>query len=511
MEGNNIKKNNNQISMVLMVVGVIFILISGSIFVTTAWQHLSENTKRVILIAIVAGLYTVSWKLREKGILSKTEHALYYLATAGTGFITVSFLGGWHMINGYFASGSTIGTFNNADRALWGFLAASVGIAYRFIKEKKVWDFGILTFIFINMFALVFEANVDNLAGIIPLTGLVLLATVQYRDTEGTGYRIAQSFGLLLADFYLVYELCVHFAEIINVDSVMWWAYMLLIIPVILMVVLERTELVWSVIVINWFMVLVQFMSGIDDWNSYTHIYELAPFASTTAIAFLIMWLRGKGEHYKNFAIIHGLMVATQLVTFVLAKTGWISSLDWDVLLYAGMGVFLMVAFIPALIDSVLVNDTAKHIMKTLTLLFAELAAFCLAPITAPEDFAVEFISVFFGAGIVVLGKIWYDRANGIRVAQFVLTCLTLFTLLVHNICVEELVNLMFLGVAGIIMLIVAAMNNHKEYVIASSTTLSLLALYITRDFWLSIEWWVYLLVAGIALVAIAIKKEKEA
>ena len=511
MEGNNIKRNNNQISMVLMVVGVIFILISGSIFVTTAWQHLSENAKRVILIVVVAGLYMVSWKLREKGILSKTEHALYYLATAGTGFLTVSFLGGWHMINGYFASGSTIGTFNNADRAMWGFMAAAVGIAYRFIKEKNVWDFGILTFIFINMFGLVFEANVDTLAGIIPLTGLLLLATIQYKDTNALTYRVVQSIELMIVNFYLVYELYDHFYKEWDFVNDMWWAYIALIVPVILMVLLERKELIWSVVATNWFFVLVQLMSGIDNWDSETAIYELVPFAATTTIAFLIMWLRGGEERNKKFAVIHGLMFLLEIVTYFVSFTYWYSRLKWDVVLYAVMAIFIMIAFIPALIDSVLVNNTAKHILKTITLLFVELAAFSLTPIIAPDDFEVEFISVFFGVGIVLLGKIWYDKANGIRIAQFVLTCLTLFTLLIHNIEVEELSNLMFLGITGIIMLIIAAYKNHKEYVIASSTTLALLALYITRDFWLSIEWWVYLLVAGIALVAIAIKKEKEA
>ena len=81
----------------------------------------------------------------------------------------------------------------------------------------------------------------------------------------------------------------------------------------------------------------------------------------------------------------------------------------------------------------------------------------------------------------------------------------------IHNVDVEELGNLLFLGITGIIMLVVAAMKNRREYVIASSTTLSLLALYLTREFWLSIEWWVYLFVAGIVLVTIAVKKEKEA
>lgn len=511
MEGNNIKKNNNQISTVLLVVGVIFILIAGSIFVTTAWQSLSENGKRIILVAVVAGLYTVSWKLREKGILSKTEHALYYLATAGTGFITVSMLGGWYMINGYFANGASIGMLNNEDKAMWGFLAAAVGIAYRFFKEKKVWDFGILTFIFINMFMLSFYSSVDEIVGIVPLTGLILLTTVQYVDTKDIGFRIVQSLELMLLDFYLVFELYEHFNKVWDLENNMWWAYMALIIPVILMVVLERKELIWSVIATNWFLVFVQLMSGIDHWNSETAIYELVPLATTTTVGFIIMWLRSNEETYKKFAIIHVLMVALQLVTYILAGTQWFNKLDWDVLFYVGMGAAVMAAFIPALIDSALVNDTAKRIMKTLTLLFMELAAIFMAPITASENFEVELISVFFGAGIVLLGKIWYDKTEGIRVAQFVLTCLTLFTLLLHNIAVEELTNLMFLGVTGIIMLVIAAIKDHKEYVIASATTLSLLALYITREFWLSIEWWVYLLVAGIALVAIAIKKEKEA
>ena len=509
MEGN--KKNNNQISTLLLVVGVIFILIAGSIFVTTAWQHLSENGKRLILTATVAGLYAVAWKLREKGILTKTEHALYYLATAGTGFLTVSFLGGWSTIDGYLRDGAATEFFNNCDKAMWGLMAASIGIGYRFFKEKKAWDFGILTFIFINMFLLVFDANVDDLAGIIPLAGLILLATVQYNDTGKIGYRIAQSFEFIIVNFYTVYELYDHFYKVWDIDNDMWWGYMTLIVPIILMILLERKELVWSTIAINWFCVLVQLMDGIDDWSSDTGLYELVPFAVTTAAAFLVMWYRGKEERNKKLAMVHGMMIVLELATYVITGTEWYHKLSWDILFYAGMAICVMIAFIPALIDSVVTNDTAKRILKTITLLFMVMASFCLAPVIAPEDFEIELMSVFFGAGIVLLGKIWYDKANGIRTAQFVLTCLTLAALLLHNVDVEGLGNLLFLGITGIIMLVVAAMKNRREYVIASSTTLSLLALYLTREFWLSIEWWVYLFVAGIVLVTIAVKKEKEA
>ena len=71
--------------------------------------------------------------------------------------------------------------------------------------------------------------------------------------------------------------------------------------------------------------------------------------------------------------------------------------------------------------------------------------------------------------------------------------------------------NVLILGLTGIVMLIVASLQNNKKYVVASSVTLVLLVLYLTREFWLSIAWWVYLFVAGVILVILAIKKAKEA
>ena len=68
----------------------------------------------------------------------------------------------------------------------------------------------------------------------------------------------------------------------------------------------------------------------------------------------------------------------------------------------------------------------------------------------------------------------------------------------------------MILGAVGVIILLAATITYHKDYVIASSVTLVLLVLYVTRDFWLSIEWWVYLFVAGVILVLVAIKQEKD-
>ena len=508
------ERKKNQISTLLLIVGVIFILIAGSIFVTTAWQHLSETGKRVILTGIVIGLYVASAKLREKGILTKTEHALYYLATAGTGFITVLILGGWNTVNGYLDTVGTNGLMNNADRAMWGLLAASVSIAYRYFKEKKIWDFGILTFIFINMFFLVFDANINDMAGVLPLIGIVLLITSKYLDTQNVGYRIAQSIGFIVINYFFLGELYNTMDEVMDFSDIadFWWFFAALFVDLILMVVLKRKELIYAAVTTNWFLVTLQLFCGLDEWHHDNHfIYEIIPYATATAISFLIMWYKDREDKYKYFAIMHGLMAALEVIMFFVSKTEWYDDLGWDMLNIAAMCMCIMIAFVFEMVDCVLVNDIAKRIMKTFALFFMVVSTLFLSPVIAPKDFEIEIMSLFFGTGIVLLGMIWYDKINGIRNVQFVLTCVTLVVLLFHNIEVEELANLMFLGITGIIMLVAASIKNHREYVIASSVTLSLLAIYLTRQFWLSIAWWVYLFVAGVILVGIAIKKEREA
>lgn len=511
MEG----KNKNQISTVLLIVGAIFIMIAGSIFVTTAWQHLPEMAKRLVLAGIVAALYIVSWRLREQNILTKTEHALYYLAAAGTGFLTVSFLGGWTTIDGYL-NNYMLDTLNNADKAMWGLFATSLAVAYRFFKERKPWDFAILAFIFINMFFLVFAANVEDIAGIILLTGLVLLATYQYKESGHTFYRIAQSIGIVVINHFLNIEIYQMITDKIEMENTIafdkWWFFAGLAIDIVLMIMLERKELICLALTANWFLTVVQICDGFSSWNAETiHSYDIIPFALTTAVGFLVMWYRGKDDEYKKLSVLHGIMAGFELVMYLVVKTEWYDDLDWDAIALGIMVVFVMLAFVTEIIDCMLNNKMAKCIIKTLTLAFIELAAIFLVITVDFDDFSVEVMSIFVGAGIYALGLIWSEKEKGIKVAQFVLTCVTLATLLLHNIEVQELSCLMFLGIVGIVMLVVAAMMNRKEYVIASSVTLSLLAIYLTREFWLSIAWWVYLFAAGVVLVGIAIKKEKEA
>ena len=93
---------------------------------------------------------------------------------------------------------------------------------------------------------LVFEASVHDIAGLVPLIGLTLLATFQYMTKGHTGYRVAQSIGLVFINFFLVSELFEIACNeaIVTRTSEIWWFFAALIINLALMVILKRKELV---------------------------------------------------------------------------------------------------------------------------------------------------------------------------------------------------------------------------------------------------------------------------
>ena len=59
------------------------------------------------------------------------------------------------------------------------------------------------------------------------------------------------------------------------------------------------------------------------------------------------------------------------------------------------------------------------------------------------------------------------------------------------------------------ILLIVSYIFKKYKNFVLSTIMLILLLIYVTRKFWFSIAWWVYLLVVGILLILFATKNEQ--
>lgn len=111
---------------------------------------------------------------------------------------------------------------------------------------------------------------------------------------------------------------------------------------------------------------------------------------------------------------------------------------------------------------------------------------------------------------VVLSGIIWYDEKEIGNNLQVVVLGFEFAVMLLYNMSCGVITDALVLGLAALVVLILAGANNRKAFVVLSAITLLLIAFYITREFWLSIAWWVYMFVAGVVLVLVAIKKERE-
>ena len=117
---------------------------------------------------------------------------------------------------------------------------------------------------------------------------------------------------------------------------------------------------------------------------------------------------------------------------------------------------------------------------------------------------------VLMGICVVLSALIWYDKEEDVKVVQLIVTCGLLGNMLLFNLICGTITDALVLGIVAFMITVIAAMKNNRLYVVTSSITLLFIAFYITREFWLSIAWWVYMFVAGVIMVLIAVKKEKE-
>ncbi|MBN1774863.1 MAG: hypothetical protein JW817_00200 [Clostridiales bacterium] len=99
-------------------------------------------------------------------------------------------------------------------------------------------------------------------------------------------------------------------------------------------------------------------------------------------------------------------------------------------------------------------------------------------------------------------------KNNETAMLLFVSACVSFAVLGVAAIFSGDLTDALILGVAALAMLIVSFMVKSKRWFILSAVTIVILGLYMTREFWESLDWWVYLLLVGCILIGLAAANE---
>lgn len=572
------RNQKNQISTFLMVVGVICIVVAGSIFVTTAWKYLPELAKQFCLLLAAGGLFTGSHFLAKGGRLRKTETALYYLAVAFTGFFILSILGGIGVeastVNVLPENGMLYGiTLNhyqtNAAKILCACLVMLILTIIRAIRIKRGLDFcigvlladsmliciGVIQEFNMEIFTLMlagfvfalsildywrkkqlgdnrsldiavevsylihgavclpfiawgFWAEAPAFSTTVLLIFMIISATgVTFAGREQVVYRVINSISILWGNYVIINELN---RLLLWTDETLSVLFAVFIVNLIVMMCMNRKEMYYILLV---FGLLVPFSqaAALHSWNLETQWGSWLPFSVVLAIACVVLWKR---EQRASFLKVAGMQLISAVLIWLFSIH--IACVSPGIIDFYGRYIvifFLLNAILFLTVAAEVKSVNGKHILATFALISGVLGGMTLAVaiVDVPAGYVAEWNCAVFGIGIVLLGCIWYDNKKNVRIVQFVLTCVVLAVLLLHNLIGGEIGNVLILGIVSIIILLVAAICNHREYVIAASITLVLMVFYITRDFWLSIAWWVYLFAAGVVLVVLAVKKEKDA
>lgn len=492
------QRNKNQISTLLLVVGVIFILVAGGIFVTTAWQYLPEFAKQLTLLVVVAGLFAGSHKASQSDKLRKSEMALFYLGVAFTGFFVLAAMGG--LVDGILYQRL------NEFKMLTASLVMLIPVGLRLWIRKKGFEYSVAVVLIdgcLFWLTSALELEFKTFALLSSIWLLCLAAVDYYRRKEGmenAGLELSVTIVYLVhAILYIPIVLGTTLETLAFGNSLV--SILFAMMPV-LMLLVERKELqlLWvGVGLMNPFIQWVFYMLMLHTKRAYY------PFSLVFAVGLFLLYYKSKYiDNEEEMSSRYGWSACLQVLAAIIM---WGAAYAYE---FAPATFHILVVITLVTVAFWVQDQTAKSVLWTIALCFGEFAVWTQKLIPIPTNYQVEWVCTFLGLGIVLLPFIWYDKNKDLEMVQFIMTCWLLGVLLLHNLSVGELGNVLFLGMVSIAILLVAAVKNERKYVIAASVTLILLVLYLTRSFWLSIAWWVYLFVAGVVLVLLAIKKERE-
>ncbi|MBQ4059037.1 MAG: hypothetical protein IJD40_08920 [Lachnospiraceae bacterium] len=555
------RKPKNLISILLLTVGVIFILVAGSIFVTTAWKYLPVLVKQMALLVVSAGMFGGSFLISKNGKLGWISTTLFHLGNAFIGFFVIAVLGGFVDEK----------VQDNMFRVFAASCAMAIPIVIKLLVKKQVFDF--VTLIMLTNIAFVsgcaaLEENLRTYMYL--LTGLELaMALLDYNNQKantfdksfrlcvGVVHLIQTSYYFLLAFLYNLPDdggavSTLFMAVVVAVTGVAWvtrkalairvwnsiasfllvptavfdlfhvigytgsnsviWL-LVIIIEAVIMIWLARGEMIGLLVAIAvvipygqllcyWLDAWEGLFGGMEENWSATYY----PYSIVLGLAFAALYVVRYGNVESTWK--ESKMLKFAGVQLIAGCMMWIASKmpeAWT------MVFFLLIALDIFMVGVLFKNKEVKQVFNTIALP-AFIVAMMLQPfVEIPDAYAVEWNCFLIAIGIVLFRSIWYDKKETFSIIYFVLTCVLLGVVLLSDLVSGGIGNVLILGLTGIAMLIIASIKNNKKYVVASSVTLILLVLYLTREFWLSIAWWVYLFVAGVVLVILAIKKAKEA
>ena len=263
----------------------------------------------------------------------------------------------------------------------------------------------------------------------------------------------------------------------------------------------------------------IWFYKGNRQWPHFLAALSMVPVPFLLGER-LLMTENGRYAAVGAVLLISGLLCRKLLPVLKRAegvRGGW--RVNW----YQVCSVFVLIGMLPKASDvwqflyllllalNILQFAAAERLRKGAIFLAACAlgAAYLEQPfIEWPDIIGLECRMLPFVLLIWLAGRQWKER-EGVRALQTAGYVICLVILCFNVLLFGSLANAMILEAVCLAIFLWAQVKKNGSWVRISGIFLILVVVFLTKEFWLSISWWIYLLAAGIGLIIFAAKNER--
>lgn len=146
---------------------------------------------------------------------------------------------------------------------------------------------------------------------------------------------------------------------------------------------------------------------------------------------------------------------------------------------------------------------TLRKILFTISAFFLGCALLAQELVKIPNIIETEYAIAIVMAFAISLKYIWGSNKTVSMIIYLTGVC-SILLLFADAINGGNVADGIILGLIGLAIMLAGFMLKKKKWFVLGTVTLVFVSVYMTKDFWLSLGWWAYLMLAGIVLITVA-------
>lgn len=527
-----------------LIIGVVLVVLSGTIFATTRWQVLSDSSKVFFVLAASILFFIASYMAETVLDISKTGNAFYILGSVFL-FLTVTAAAYFQLFGPDFTldEGSRWKVLWIGSLVMEGALLTGLKRFHdRIYTQASLWGLMVSICFMAKAFGAGWNGLIGSMAwmGVALTIGCLLFDSVQ---APGNSTKLVvlikeELFQFIPAHFLMV--CCSLFLSGLETVGAF-------------LAIRQNASLFFPEDEIRKFMlcigaaaaliILVLFASGTPFYKGCRKQMVSAKLAGIYSMAGIYS-LAGAANHpvVFRFAIVSLWFVVIQMFLLLRKRRNGKTEEKHEL-----SAMWELCGFVTLIVGLLCAEGSREWIFGYLLMFacyflrFANIKKFCPGAGTLsatllaaamweqpfliwPKEFALEIGLVPAVMLIYVLGLLWGQKgrqdihlaesnvqahAKTVRNLQDIGYVSSLVVLSIDAFRTGLLADALMLELVCLIIFIVSQIKGAIGWVRISGACILLVALFMTKEFWFRVSWWVYLLVAGISLIVFAAVNEK--